>query len=62
MLRDYIIKSSKLNCRLSRKDVCKLACDFASVNNKDVALHGTLIVKLELIGFVVLCKDIKAYR
>jgi hypothetical protein len=36
ILKDYIIKSSKLNYGLSRKQVCKLAYDFASANNKDV--------------------------
>lgn len=38
MLKDYIIKSSKLNYRywLSRKVLCKLAYDFAVANNKNV--------------------------
>ena len=35
LLKDYIIKSSKLNYGLSRKQVCKLAYDFASAKNKD---------------------------
>lgn len=33
MLKDYIIKSSKLNYGLSRKGVCKLAYEFAAANN-----------------------------
>lgn len=36
MLKDYIIKSSKLNYILSRKGVCKLAYDFAVANNNNV--------------------------
>lgn len=36
LLKDYVIKASKLHHGLSRKEVCSLAYEFAAANNKEI--------------------------
>lgn len=57
ILKDYIIKSSRLNYGLSRKGVCKLAYGFSAANNEMYPTLGTQTVMLRLIGYVVLWND-----
>lgn len=42
MLKNYVIKTSKLNYGLSRKGVCKLAYDFAAANKKSMPNNWTI--------------------